>query len=73
MGGPYGNLNCGWYGVPYGNWYAKFVAFCLHCAGIPGEVFGREMPTNSDGDFDLTLFTCTYGGESRVTIYCDKA
>ena len=24
------------------------------------------------GDFDLTLFTCTYGGESRVTVYCDK-
>jgi len=24
------------------------------------------------GDFDLTLFTCTYGGKSRVTVYCDK-
>ena len=24
------------------------------------------------GDFDLTLFTCTYGGESRVTVYCDR-
>ena len=24
------------------------------------------------GDFDLTLFTCTYGGDSRVTVYCDK-
>lgn len=24
------------------------------------------------GDFDLTLFTCTYGGESRVTVYCEK-
>lgn len=23
------------------------------------------------GDFDLTLFTCTYGGENRVTVYCD--
>ena len=23
------------------------------------------------GDFDLTLFTCTYGGAQRVTIYCD--
>lgn len=23
------------------------------------------------GEFDLTLFTCTYGGASRVTIYCD--
>ena len=24
------------------------------------------------GDFDLTLFTCTYGGRSRVTVYCDR-
>lgn len=23
------------------------------------------------GDYDLTLFTCTYGGASRVTVYCD--
>ena len=25
------------------------------------------------GDYDLTLFTCTYGGENRVTIRCDRA
>lgn len=25
------------------------------------------------GEFDLTLFTCTYGGEKRVTVYCDFA
>ena len=24
------------------------------------------------GDFDLTLFTCTYGGQSRVVVYCDR-
>lgn len=24
------------------------------------------------GAFDLTLFTCTYGGSSRVTVYCDR-
>ena len=24
------------------------------------------------GDYDLTLFTCTYGGRSRVTVRCDK-
>ena len=24
------------------------------------------------GEFDLTLFTCTYGGSNRVTVYCDK-
>lgn len=22
--------------------------------------------------FELTLFTCTYGGKSRVTVYCDQ-
>ena len=27
----------------------------------------------TSGDFDLTLFTCTYGGQSRVTVYCDCA
>ena len=25
------------------------------------------------GDFDLTLFTCTYGGKTRLTVYCGKA
>ena len=25
------------------------------------------------GDYDLTLFTCTYGGQSRVTVRCDRA
>lgn len=25
------------------------------------------------GEYDLTLFTCTYGGASRVTVYCDLA
>lgn len=24
------------------------------------------------GDFDLTLFTCTYGGENRVTVRCSR-
>jgi len=24
------------------------------------------------GDYDLTLFTCTYGGQSRVAVYCEK-
>ena len=26
----------------------------------------------TSGDYDLTLFTCTYGGQSRVTVYCDR-
>ena len=24
------------------------------------------------GEYDLTLFTCTYGGQSRVTLRCDR-
>ncbi|MBQ9249523.1 MAG: hypothetical protein IJ179_04050 [Oscillospiraceae bacterium] len=28
-----------WYGLPYGDWSAMFVSFCLHYAGIPTEVF----------------------------------
>ncbi|MBQ9168353.1 MAG: sortase [Oscillospiraceae bacterium] len=24
------------------------------------------------GEYDLTLFTCTYGGQSRITVYCDR-
>jgi sortase A len=26
----------------------------------------------TSGAYDLTLFTCTYGGQSRITVYCDK-
>lgn len=42
------------------------------------EVMGRDVlpPSAVDvitsGEFDLTLFTCTYGGKSRVAVYCDK-
>ena len=27
----------------------------------------------TSGDFALTLFTCTYGGENRVVLRCDEA
>lgn len=42
------------------------------------EVIAKDvlMPTAieevTDNDFDLVLFTCTYGGKSRITIYCNK-
>ena len=41
------------------------------------EVVGKDVldPTAVEamtaGEYDLTLFTCTYGGASRVTVYCD--
>ena len=42
------------------------------------EVVSAEvLPENAveemtSGDFDLTIFTCTYTGESRIAVRCDK-
>ena len=42
------------------------------------EVVGRDVLAPNaveevtSGEFDLTLFTCTYGGKSRVTVYCNE-
>ncbi len=42
------------------------------------EVIATEVLNNqaveemTAGEFDLTLFTCTYGGESRLTLRCDR-
>lgn len=39
---------------------------------IPGK--GADMMKAGAGeDWDLTLFTCTYGGKSRVTVRCGRA
>ena len=41
------------------------------------EVVAKDVLASTDveemieGAYDLTLFTCTYGGASRVTVYCD--
>jgi sortase A len=32
---------------------------------------GNAVEDMSSGDWDLTLFTCTYGGRSRVTVRCE--
>lgn len=47
----------------------KKTVYCVvgHDVLMPTAV--EEM---TSGDFDLTLFTCTYGGRSRVTVYCDR-
>ena len=26
----------------------------------------------TSGNYDLTLFTCTYGGRSRIAVNCDR-
>lgn len=44
-------------------------AYEVVCMDILAPTAVEEM---TSGDFDLTLFTCTYGGQSRVTVYCDQ-
>lgn len=42
------------------------------------EVVGKDIleatavEEMTAGAFDLTLFSCTYGGSARITIYCDQ-
>lgn len=31
-----------------------------------------DVEEMTSGEYDLTLFTCTYGGQSRVTVRCDR-
>ena len=31
-----------------------------------------DVEKMTSGDWDLTLFTCTYGGKSRVTVRCQR-
>lgn len=45
-------------------WYQVMVIEILQPTAV------EEMVS---GDWDLTLFTCTTGGATRVTIRCDKA
>jgi len=33
----------------------------------------RAVSEITSGNYDLTLFTCTYGGQSRVALGCDRA
>lgn len=43
--------------------------FAVTAVDILSPMDVEEM---TSGDHDLTLFTCTYGGKSRVTIRCDR-
>ena len=37
------------------------------------ETLGKyDVDDMKSGDWDLTLFTCTYGGQSRVTVRCQR-
>ncbi|MBQ3194541.1 MAG: sortase [Oscillospiraceae bacterium] len=44
-------------------------AYTVHARDVLLPTAIEEM---TSGHFDLTLFTCTYGGKSRVTICCDR-
>ena len=55
----------------------------LSFTDVDGNVFYYEVsdieilnPTDTremvSGDYALTLFTCTYGGQNRVTVRCDR-
>ena len=31
-----------------------------------------EVDAVQNSDHDLVLYTCTYGGKTRVTVFCDR-
>ena len=33
---------------------------------------GTDLEKMESGEWDMTLFTCTYGGKNRVTVRCEK-
>ncbi len=40
---------------------------------VAQEVLGAGAVEDvTAGEYDLTLFTCTYGGENRITVRCDR-
>ena len=41
-------------------------------SGQDGVVSFTAVEEMTAGEYDLTLFTCTYGGQSRVTVRCDR-
>lgn len=44
----------------------------VYCVEGIETLNGDAVETLRSGDWDLTLFTCTYGGRSRVTIRCGR-
>lgn len=34
------------------------------------KIQGTDIPGMEEGDWDLTLFTCTYGGQDRIAVRC---
>lgn len=45
----------------------------VHYQVVAVEILGPgAVEEVTAGEYDLTLFTCTYGGENRVTVRCDR-
>lgn len=46
----------------------------ITCYEVVGEdiLDSTAVEEMTAGVFDLTLFTCTYGGKYRITVYCDQ-
>lgn len=55
--------------VSFTNMDGDTVTYQVMALEILGATAVEEI---TSGDYDLTLFTCTYGGENRVTIRCDR-
>ena len=78
-----------WYGIPYGDWDAMYVSFCLHYAGIPQETVPRESSAErwlaalrADPKHSALLDTVpeagdllfySHNGQTRVAIVTDAA
>ncbi len=50
-------------------WDVKGMCHQYEVAGLE-ELGGTAVEEMHAGDWDLTLFTCTYGGRTRVTVRC---
>lgn len=72
------------YGVHFGSLRHLSYGDTVIFTDMDGNVFSYRVaemltlqPTNIEemtaGDWDLTLFTCTVGGATRVTVRCEKA
>ena len=46
----------------------------VHCYAVAAVdvLVPTAVEEMTAAEFDLTLFTCTYGGKSRVTVFCDR-
>lgn len=56
--------------VYFRNAYGHITEYTVAVTDVLSQNAVEEMTA---GDYDLTLFTCTYSGTSRVTVRCDKA